>query len=297
MHDTHEDAEEPRAAEHDADLHRHEHAHEDVAHRHPHHHRVEQGPAHEHTHTLGYERYTYLISPVHDLDPRFKIVSALLLVVGVVAGPPMRAPEFILLAIFLLAITVLARLPLPWMLARSAIVLPVALGIALFAPLGQAESFTWAGIAEAYETYSWLIWSIASKAWFSAYVVLLLSATTPMPRLFKGLQALKVPEIFLTLLTFLYRFTDVFIGQLTSMRRAVASRAPGLSRWGHVRLYGNLAGNLFIRSYERGERVYAAMLSRGYTGVLPTAETLASRPADWLAVATALIVVLAALLY
>jgi cobalt/nickel transport system permease protein len=99
------------------------------------------------------------------------------------------------------------------------------------------------------------------------------------------------------MLTFLYRFTDVFVEQLASMRRAVASRAPALGPWGHVRLYGNLAGNLFIRSYERGERVYAAMLSRGYSGVLPSAEALASRPADWLAIATVLLVVAAVLLY
>ncbi len=74
------------------------------------------------------------------------------------------------------------------------------------------------------------------------------------------------------------------------MRQAVASRAPELTGWRLIRLYGNLAGNLFIRSYERGERIHAAMLSRGYDGVLPATGTLTASRADWLLVFTTLLV-------
>ena len=128
-------------------------------------------------------------------------------------------------------------------------------------------------------------------------MMLLVSSTTPMPMLLKGLKALKMPDVFITMLTFLYRFADVFAAQLRSMRHSIASRAPGLSGWHVVKLYGNLAGNLFIRSYERGERIYAAMVSRGYTGILPTAEELVARPADWLVVVVAMLVMAAVMLY
>lgn len=275
----------------------HVHVHEDgQQHRHAHHHSAGR-KHHEHEHALGLERYTYLVSPIHDLDPRFKIIASLILVIGVVAGPPLRPAEFGLLFALLLAVTVISQVPVRWMLSRSLIVLPIALGIAVFAPLGRATSFSVAGITQAYAEYSWMIWSITSKSWMSAYTMLLLSATTPIPKLFEGLRVLKMPTIFITLLTFLYRFTDVFALQLKTMRQAVASRAPELKGWRLISLYGNLAGNLFIRAYERGERIHAAMLSRGYDGVLPATGTLTATRADWLLVGTTGLVAAAVLLY
>lgn len=297
MPDSHEH--EPAAPasnhEHPPELHGHEHVHKDTrAHRHPHHH----GPdAHDHAHTVGYERYTYLVSPLHDLDPRFKIISALSLIIGVVAGPTLRPIEFALLLALLGALVLISGVPLRWIFGRAALVLPIALGIALFSPLGRMESLSWIGARAAYAENWLLVWGILSKAWFSAFTVLLVSSTTPLPRILKALEWLKLPDVFLTLLTFLYRFTDVFAEQLRSMRRAVASRAPGMSPRRTVSLYGNLAGSLFIRAYERGERIFAAMLSRGYTGVLPSTETFTVHPADWLTITTTLLVVAAVLLY
>ena len=296
---TTEEGESPAREEHphDPGLNTHVHVHDDGhEHEHPHHHTADRGQ-HEHEHTLGLERYTYLVSPIHDLDPRFKVIASLLLIIGVVIGPPLRPAEFALLLALLLAITLIARVPMRWMLSRSLLVLPIALGIAIFAPLSRATSFSVEGITQAYADNYWMIWAIASKSWVSTYTMLLLSATTPVPRLFEGLRALKMPTIFITLLTFLYRFTDVFALQLRTMRQAVASRAPELKGWRLIRLYGNLAGNLFIRAYERGERVHAAMLSRGYDGVLPTTDTLVATRADWLLIFTTALVVAAVLLY
>jgi cobalt/nickel transport system permease protein len=64
-----------------------------------------------------------------------------------------------------------------------------------------------------------------------------------------------------------------------------------------VRAYGNLAGNLVVRSYDRGERVYAAMLSRGYDGTLPSAEPLKASAIDFVCVGTAALVAMALVLY
>ncbi len=280
-----------------ADLHEHVHRHGDEQHGHAHHHRAGAAEAHEHAHAQGFERYAYLTSPVHALDPRFKILSVLALIVAVVAGPPLRVVEFAAVGLLLATVTLLARIPLGWMLKRSALVLPVALGIALFAPLGHVTQWSADGVAQAYREYGWLVWAIASKAWVSTYLVLLVSATTPTPRLFKALKAMRVPSVFLTMLTFLHRYADVLRDQLRSMRRALASRGFNVTGWQRIRLYGNLSGNLFIRAYERGERIHASMLARGYDGTLPTAEVLTARPADWLALATALVAAAAVALY
>lgn len=280
-------------------LHRHEHVHgSDPTHRHPHHHSVAP-TAPDHAHGTGFESLTYICSPIHDLDPRSKIISALAIVIAVVAGAPPRAVEFAAVAGLLCAVGLIARLPLGRVLVRSALVLPFAGTIALFAPLqGDAGSLNVTGFAAAYAGGGWIAaWSIVSKAWLSAFTMLLLAATTSPPMLFQGLERLKMPDVIITLLSFIYRYVDVLRAQIVSMRRAIASRGSATSGWRLVRLYGHLAGNIFIRSYERGERVYAAMVSRGYTGTMPATDRIAMRAADALALTTVLLAALALLIY
>ena len=99
------------------------------------------------------------------------------------------------------------------------------------------------------------------------------------------------------MLTFVYRYVETLRDQLRSLRRALASRGAGLRGRRLVTTYGNLAGNLVVRSYDRGERVYAAMLSRGYDGTLPTAEPLRASAIDFVCVAAAVLVAAALVLY
>ncbi len=276
-------------------VHRHEHEHEDVEHRHPHHHGPEA--VHEHAHPTSFEAYSYLVSPIHDLDPRAKLAATLVFVLGVVVSPAMRLAEFALAAALLVAVTLLSRVPLRAVLGRSALVLPVAATIALFAPLQSLGSPSVNSVAEAYSTGWAVSWSIISKAWLAAYALVLLAATTPAPRLFAALRAAHVPAVVLTLLTFVYRYLETLREQLRSLRRALVSRGAKL-RSGHaVRTYGNLAGNLVVRSYDRGERVYAAMLSRGYDGTLPSAEPLHASAIDFVCVGAAVLVAFALALY
>ncbi len=280
-------------------IHRHEHEHEGEVHRHPHHHPEVRGPVHQHAHATGFERLTYLVSPLHDLDPRAKIAATLVLILGVVLTPPLRAAEFGLLVALLLSAAVIARLPLRTVLGRASLVLPVALTIALFAPIARhGGSLSVGGIAGAYSGGGWIAaWAILSKAWLSALAAVLLSATTPLPRLIRGFEALRVPDVLITLVSFLSRYVGVFRDQLHTLRVALDSRAPSMPRLRRWRLFGHLAGNLFVRAYDRGERVHAAMLSRGFTGTLPTAEVLRFSPADALLIVTVVLTAAAVALY
>jgi cobalt/nickel transport system permease protein len=106
-----------------------------------------------------------------------------------------------------------------------------------------------------------------------------------------------MPTVILTLLTFVYRYVETLRDQLRSLRRALASRGAGLKGRHLIRTYGNLAGNLVVRSYDRGERVYAAMLSRGYDGTLPSAEPLEASAIDFVVVAISVLVAVALVLY
>lgn len=291
-------------------MHAHPHRHDsEAAHAHPHHHLAGEAPAapvpsvppliHDHGHGLSFERFTWVCSPVHSLDPRAKIVAAVAIVLTVVLSGPPRALELAGIAAFLCAVTVLARIPLSSVLARSALVLPFAGTIALFAPLQHAGgSLSVGGLTGAYGDGGWIAaYAILAKAWLATLTVVVLSATTPVPRLFKGLEALRVPDVILMLLAFMYRYVAVMRDQLASLRNALDSRGFALGRFQKVKLLGHLAGNLFIRAYDRGERIHAAMLSRGWTGGLPTSETLALRPADVLAVALVVLFLTALVLY
>lgn len=268
-------------------LHRHEHAHESQPpHRHVHHHDGGPGASpHAHAHATGFERLTYISSPVHAREARAKVLAALVVIVGIVVAPPMGALEFALTAALLLAVAVIARLPLATVLRRSAIVLPVAGAIALFAPLQAGGGSL--GAAGVHGTWYATVLAVVSRAWLSVLVMVLLGATTPVPELLSALRRLKVPDVFITLLSFIYRYVSVLGDQLRSMRIAMASRAPGLPRLRQLTVYGHLAGTMFVRAYERGERIHAAMLARGFDGTLPVRGRPRMRAADWLLVLTA----------
>lgn len=276
-------------------VHRHAHRHDAAPeHAHPHAH-AKSG--HEHVHGAFFERYTYVISPVHALDPRLKVLAALALVAAIVASSPLTPLEFAATAALLIAVALLAKLPARHVLSRSAIVLPFAGMLALTMPLrhlgAPAERIAGlplpAGSAAAV--------GVLATAWLSAFVVVLLSASTPVPKLFAGLERLRMPRVMLTLLSFMYRYSAVLGGQLASMQRSLDSRAPGLRGAARLRLYGHLAGAMFLRSYERGERVHAAMLSRGFTGIIPTSDPLRFRSRDLLAAILATAAVAALLLH
>ncbi len=273
---------------HTPGFHSHPHEHGGESHEHVHHHVSE---AHEHGHISGVERLAWQTSPMHRLDPRVKIVAAFALILAIVLTPPLRLLEFAALCALLASAALIGRLPLGWVLKRSALVIPVAGTIALFAPLAHSGgALTVGGVAGSYAAGGWIAaWAIISKAWLSVLVTIVLSGTTPAPRLIRGLQSLHMPDVFVTLFSFIYRYVDVFREQLRSLRTAVESRAPSMGRLRRWRMYGNLGGNLFIRAYDRGERIHAAMLSRGFSGTLPTAEALKTGPADLLLLAVVLL--------
>jgi cobalt/nickel transport system permease protein len=290
----------PRSSGQDG-FHQHEHQHPgEPPHRHPHHHRAEPSlPVHQHAHATSFETLTYTVSPLHALDARAKLLASLVLVLGVVLTPPLRVAEFVLFVMLLLSAAVIARLPLLRLLARSAAVLPIAATIALLAPLQQSGgSLNAGGLAAAWSGGGALIaWGILSKAWLSAYCMVLLAATTRTADLLSALRRLKVPAVFVLLLSFVARYVGVLGQQLRALRTAVASRAPHLRGRALLASFGSIAGNLFVRSYERGERVYAAMLSRGYDGTLPTLSATRIGAAEIVLVLTALLAAFAIALY
>lgn len=222
------------------------------------------------------------------LDPRAKILAAFLLILSTVLASGYSVAATAGLVLVVLGFCVLWEAPIARVFKAALIVLPFAGAIALFAPFalwgkvigGQELS----SLAAVY-TAGWpLAALILVKGYLSALLVSLVAESTTPQEAFAGLQALKIPSIFITLFTFLYRYTGLFKAEIRAMRQALSSRAPQLGRIQTVFVYGKLGGNLFIRAYERGERLYDAMVSRGYNGRI-----LTKTPLIWTSLDTALV--------
>lgn len=117
-----------------------------------------------------------------------------------------------------------------------------------------------------------IVATITLKSWLSVQAATLLVFSTPFHDLLEGLARLRLPKLMVAIISLMYRYLAVLTGEASRMMRARSSRmaeAPGLKRPGvrwQARVVGNMVGALFIRSYERSERVYLAMQSRGYSG-------------------------------
>ena len=129
----------------------------------------------------------------------------------------------------------------------------------------------------------WAAWNIVAKGTLGVATSVILAATTPVPELLRGLERLRLPAAFTTVAAFMVRYADVIVDEVRRMRIARISRGYD-PRWiWQARAVAASAGTLFIRSYERGERVYLAMVSRGYSGAMPVLQDLAATRGQWLA--------------
>ena len=137
-----------------------------------------------------------------------------------------------------------------------------------------------------------MLGAIAAKATIGTVGAVLLAATTPFPAVLRGLEQLRVPRALVQIASFMYRYLFVIVEELGRMRAALAARAYRPRHLLDAAPLGRVATAMFLRTYGRGERVYLAMLARGYDGRMPELEPLRLRAADLAFVALVLAVLL-----
>ncbi|EXG80141.1 cobalt ECF transporter T component CbiQ [Cryptosporangium arvum] len=229
-------------------------------------------------------------SLVHRMPSEVKIVAALAFVVSVVATPREAVWAFGLYAVLLAAVAATARIPAGWLAARGLIETPFVV-LALVLPFLEGGPHVHLAGLSLSEPGLWAGWNIVAKGTLGVFASLLLAATTNGRDLLIGLQQLRTPAPIVQIATFMLRYADVIVGNAKAMRIARLSRCHDPRFLWQVRAFATSIGSLFLRSYERGERVYVAMLSRGYTGALPTATSARPPARQW---ATALTIPAAA---
>ena len=219
-------------------------------------------------------------SPIHALAPEAKIAATFLFVVGVAVTPREAVWAFAVDGLVILVLLAVAGYGLRQALARLAAVLPF-ITFAFLVPFvssGERVDVLWFSVSR---DGLWAAWNIIVKAVLGTGASLVLAGTTPIPEVVRGLGRLRVPAVVVSIVSFMFRYLDLIVDEMGRMRTAMVSRAHD-PRWlWQAKPIASAAGAMFVRSYERGERVHAAMLARGFSGTMPELEHRRAGARDW----------------
>lgn len=235
-------------------------------------------------------------SPLHRMPAHAKLVGLVCFVLAVVSVP--STSPVVLGGLLGLAAVVLLSTGVAWrhLLPRLAVALPV-VAFAVVLPFVATGPDRVVGPITVSATGLAAAWSVLAKGLAGVLVAVSFAVTTRPTDLVAALQRLHAPDLVVIVLSFMVRYLGVVTDELRRMRVARESRA---FRGRGVRAWPVLAagsGALFVRSFERGERVHLAMLSRGFTGRLPVVSELVATPAQWgTALAPALLALTASVL-
>ena len=215
-------------------------------------------------------------SAVHHLDPRTKIILALVYAVIVVSTPPHHLLAYVVYAGLLSWGVAAATIPLSHILSRTAAVLPFSVLAAVWLPFlhGGAKVALLGGWLELSVSGLWLFAGVVMKSFLGACAAILLASVTPFGDLIGSLRKMGVPAVLVDMLALTYRYLFVLLEEAMRLRRAATARGYRPTWLAQAMLIGRLIGQLFLRSYERAERVYGAMVQRGYRGQMPVAHAL-----------------------
>ena len=245
---------------------------------------------------MDLDRYIQRDSRIHGADARVKFLATIAFIVAISLLPVGAYPVLALGWLVVVALSLVAHLG-PFRTARRALLaapfvlaaLPLVftrpedpLGTVALGPLTLTVS------GEGLRLFT----TIALKSWISVQAALLLAFTTPFHELVDALRQLRLPRIMVAIISFMYRYLGVLGDEATRMARARAARsaAPAAGRSGgsilwRARVTGSMVGSLFLRSYERSERIYAAMQARGFEGEIRHLHGRALARTDYLALA------------
>ena len=254
-------------------------------------------------HIDTFDHYQNQESLIHERDPRVKVVITLAFILSNVLLPDGAWLAFGYSWCVVLLVSWLARLDFRFLFSRSLVALPFALAAvtAVFALPGETIWALRIGSWQLNATDTGLIRfsSILLRSWVSIQMAIVLTASTPFPDLIHALRHLKTPDILVSTISFMYRYMFVLSDEALRMLRArearsartLSNRDGGSIAW-RARITGNMAGQLFLRSYERSERVYNAMLARGYQGTLLTLNPHHMQLGDWVAGGVGLLILI-----
>lgn len=208
-------------------------------------------------------------------DARCKIFSLLLFILFVIITDNLVA--LLIQLAFALFVFVFSRMPAGVLLRRVAAVIPFLSFLAFFliilSPPGRSK------ISVVFEPFGPIILNrdalitsarICLKTITVVSVMPLMIDTSPYAETILALRSIGVPESIAQLLLLAYRYIFVFRDEALRMHRAMVLRGfTPRSDLRTAKISGNFVAMIFVRSYERTQRIRDAMIARGYRGKMP----------------------------
>ena len=224
------------------------------------------------------DRYLEGRSWFHSADARIKLVMALGFIFATTSIPPGKWIGFAAMLALVWLAAAISRVGLLRVFLRSLVAIPFILialptvftkpGVFLFEL--DLNLFALTGTQEGLDFFI----SVLLKSWASVTAAVVLTATTPPLRLLEALRALRIPAVLVAIVMLMYRYLFVLVDEAQSLMRARTARSAAIGPksggsfvW-RAKSAGGMAGSLFIRTLDRSERIYMAMLARGYDGTL-----------------------------
>jgi cobalt/nickel transport system permease protein len=235
------------------------------------------------------DHYRPLDSIIHHLDPRVKVVAAIGFILAISLTPQGAWPVFVAYLVLLLVLTTFSGLGPVFTLRRSFVALPfllVALPLPFTTPgetLYTHPGLGWEGSLEGTVMFA----SVLLRTWLAVQAAIWMTAVTRFPELLWALSALRIPGSLVAVIGFMYRYLFVMADEALRMLRARSARAPRVvsgkrpSVLWQGQVAGAMVGSLFLRALDRSERIYSAMLSRGYDGHMRTMQRFRMKAFDW----------------
>jgi cobalt/nickel transport system permease protein len=204
-------------------------------------------------------------SALHRAGAPTKLIGLALYVVCVAATSRYSLPFLGAEAAVLLIAVLVARLPAHLMASRLVVEVPFVAFAALLPFLGGGEHVDAWGLSMSVDG-AWAAWGILAKATLCLGASIIVTATTTVPDLLAALSRLRVPKVVVSIAGFMVRYLDLLIAEWRRMRCAMVARGYEPKSLNAAGALANGGAALFVRAHERGERVYGAMLARGYQG-------------------------------
>jgi cobalt/nickel transport system permease protein len=201
-------------------------------------------------HSHFVDNYSHIDSPIHRLPTGVKMFVALAIVIGSVVTPIHYVAFFIVVGAILFFTAAASQVPGMFLVKRLLFLEPIVLGVAVLSLLQPNGGR--------------IFGALVLRSSICIVSLTLLANTTPLGEMLAVMKRLRLPMILITTVALMHRYLFVLIEESQRMRRARASRTFTKSRTNAWKTVASICSQLFVRSTDRAERVYAAMCARGW---------------------------------
>ena len=210
------------------------------------------------------------LSKLSKVKPQTKLLGIFLIILSIAFFSMNNLKLFLIHVCCVLYLLFISKISLKTYLKRLSIDIPFVL-FAIFLPFiskGNGKIFgEYLGLT-IYETGLTEMRNLIFKITLCVTLAIILTASTSTIELIYGMQKLKISPLLISIFSFAIRYIDVFIDELKRVKTSMKSRGYSEKGLKNLQPIAFASGAMLIRGYERGERVYNSMISRGFSGYL-----------------------------